>query len=108
MSELDIHLSNTEQYLTIFQGNIGWYLTIFCNIWQYLRISSNEWERLAVEIGYAFKSVAERDRDVVEKVYEADSHVILMSPVEALFYQELEYFKGKELPVFHISRERLR
>ena len=76
---------------------------------EYLKTSNNMWEKLADETGYALKSIAERDRALIEKVYEADSHVYLMAPVIALFIaQELEYFKDKEQPVFHISRERLR
>ena len=37
----NIHLSNIEQYWTIFEGNIGQYLTKFCNIGQYLTILGN-------------------------------------------------------------------
>ena len=37
----NIDLNNIEQYLTIFDGNIGQYFTKFCNIGQYLTILGN-------------------------------------------------------------------
>ena len=63
----------------------------------------HEWERLAGETGYACQSFEERDRAVVERVYQADSHVFLAGRVEVLSFLELEYFKDKEHPIFHIS-----
>ena len=75
---------------------------------EYLKTSSNKWERLAGETGYACKSLSEMNRAFVEKVYEADSHVILTTAEYALTTLDLEYFKDKGLPVFHSSREKLR
>ena len=72
---------------------------------EYLKTSRNEWEGWAGNTGYACKSLKERERALVQKVYEEDSHVLLLVPVEILSFLELEYFKDKELPLFHISRE---
>ena len=74
----------------------------------YLKTSSNEWERLVGQTVDSFKTKEEENRVMIEKVYEAESHVFLNSPVYTLNFLDLEYFKDKERPVFHISRERLR
>ena len=83
--------------------------TMSTGFWiDYLKTSSNEWERLAGETGDSFKTKEEENSLMIEKVYEAESHVFLNSPVYTLNFLDLEYFKDKERPVFHISRERLR
>ena len=83
--------------------------TMSTGFWiDYLKTSSNDWERLAGETGDSFKTKEEENRVMIEKVYEAESHVFLSSPVYTLNFLDLEYFKDKERPVFHISRERLR
>ena len=76
---------------------------------EYMKTSTNEWEKLAGHTGYASKSSQERNRDMIEKVYEAGSHVYLNNPESIAFkIQDMEYFKDKPLPIFHISREMIR
>ena len=76
---------------------------------EYMRTSSNEWERLAGETGYGYKNSQERNKDLIEKIYIAGSHVLLTEPEFMAFkIQTSEYFKDKDPPIFHISRERIR
>ena len=99
-------IDSTEDILTVGKIPIN---DVESSFWpEYLKTSSNKWERLAGETGYSVKSIAERNRALVEKVYEADTHVYLASPVQSLTFLNLKYFKHKDRPIFHISRERLR
>ena len=76
---------------------------------QYLKTSSNKWERLAWETGYATKTLEERDITVIGKIYEAGSHVYLNNPESIAFkLQDMEFFKDKQPPVLHFSRQMIR
>ena len=76
---------------------------------QYMKTSINKWERLAGETGYAYNSFEDRERILVEKVYKDGSHVLMNIPENtAYLIQKIEYFKDKQPPLFHISREMIR
>ena len=76
---------------------------------EYLKTSSNEWERLAGETGYAFNTAEERADDIIEKIYKAGSHVSLENPEYVAFQvQSVERFKNEQPPIFHISRDVIR
>ena len=76
---------------------------------QYMKTSSNKWERLAWETGYATKTFEERDITLIEKIYEAGSHVYLNNPESIAFkLQDMEFFKDKQPPVLHFSRQMIR
>ena len=76
---------------------------------EYMRQSSNEWERLAGETGVAYYTAKEREELTVEKVYKDGSHVSLEHPQSVAFMlQNNEYFKSKQPPIFHLSRELVR
>ena len=78
--------------------------------WQdYLATSTNKWERLAAETGYAFKTNKEKEVAIIKNIYEDGSHVSLENP-EYIAYQSqiVEWFKDKPPPIFHISRDVIR
>ena len=75
---------------------------------EYMKTSTNEWERLAGETGYAFKR-DETDKALVEKVYKAGSHAYLNNPESIAFkIQDMEFYKDKEAPIFHMSGDTIR
>ena len=76
---------------------------------EYLKTSTNEWERLAGETGYAFLTAHEREEDIIQKIYKDGSHVSLENPEYiAHQIQKVEWFKDKQPPIFHISRDFIR
>ena len=76
---------------------------------QYMKTSSNKCERLAWETGYATKTYEERDITLIEKIYKAGSHVYLNNPESIAFkIQDMEFYKDKEAPIFHMSRDTIR
>ena len=76
---------------------------------EYLKTSTNEWERLAGETGSAFQTPEEREEAMIQKIYQAGSHVSLENP-EYIAYQiqKAEWFKDKQPPIFHISQDVIR
>ena len=76
---------------------------------EYLKTSTNEWERLAGETGYAFLTAHEREEDIIQKIYKDGSHVSLENPEYiAHQIQKVEWFKDKQPPIFHISFDFIR
>ena len=76
---------------------------------EYLETSTNKWERLAAETGYAFKTIKEKEEAIIKNIYEEGSHVSLENP-EYIAYQSqtVAWFKDKQPPIFHISRDVIR
>ena len=75
-----IHTSDTLRGNTkdIFIGKKTTYNNYAGAFWQdYLATSTNKWERLAAETGYAFKTNKEKEVAIIKNIYEDGSHVSL-------------------------------
>ena len=74
----------------------------------YMKTSANPWERLVFEKGLVGSPDVE-DEYMKSKVYTDGSYVFLRH-MEKVAYNLVndEFYKNKPLPIFHVSKEKLR
>ena len=73
-----------------------------------MKTSNDRWERQAGKIGEVFK-LEEIEKGIIEKIYKAGTHAYLGNPqIIAVTYENYEYFRNKQPPLFHISLNTLR